>query len=63
MRAVLFWFAIALMLFAFLFPVFWVYLTSLKQPEDIFGAGLIFEPTFYNYRYLVEVRPSLNGTS
>ncbi|MCY3996048.1 MAG: carbohydrate ABC transporter permease [Rhodobacter sp.] len=60
MRAVLFWFAIALMLFAFLFPVFWVYLTSLKQPEDIFGAGLIFEPTFYNYRYLVEVRPSLN---
>ncbi len=60
MRAVLFWFAIALMLFAFLFPVFWVYLTSLKQPDDIFGAGLIFEPTFYNYRYLVEVRPSLN---
>jgi len=60
MRTVLFWFAISLMLFAFLFPVFWVYLTSLKQPDDIFGAGLIFEPTFYNYRYLVEVRPSLN---
>ncbi len=60
MRTVLFWFAVSLMLFAFLFPVFWVYLTSLKQPDDIFGAGLIFEPTFYNYRYLVEVRPSLN---
>jgi len=60
MRTVLFWFAISLMLFAFLFPVFWVYLTSLKQPDDIFGAGLIFEPTLYNYRYLVEVRPSLN---
>ncbi len=58
MRRVLFWLAIAFMLFAFLFPVFWVYITSFKGPEDIFGTGLVFEPTLYNYRYLIEVRPS-----
>ena len=57
LRRGLFWLAISLMLFAFLFPVFWVYVTSLKAPDDIFQAGLLFEPTLYNYRYLIEVRP------
>lgn len=59
MRRVFFWLAIATMLFSFLFPVFWVYVTSLKSPEDIFGAPFAFEPTFYNYQYLLEVRPSV----
>lgn len=60
MRRVFFWLAIALMLFAFLFPVFWIYVTSLKSPQDIFGTGLSFEPTFYNYQYLIEVRPAIS---
>lgn len=60
MRHVFFWLAVALMLFTFLFPVFWVYVTSFKSPEDIFGTGLFFEPTLYNYKYLIDVRPSLS---
>lgn len=59
-RSFAFWFAIAAILFAFTFPVFWVYVTSLKSPEDIFGTGLIFEPTIYNYDYIIHVRPAMS---
>ena len=59
MRRIIFWLVIALMLFTFLFPVFWVYITSLKSPEDIFNTGLIFKPTLYNYEYIIHVRPAM----
>ena len=54
-----FWVAIALILFSFLFPVFWVYVTSLKSGDDIFSTGMFFTPTFENYKYVLEVKPSL----
>jgi len=60
LRKTLFWLSIAIILFAFTFPVFWVYITSLKSPEDIFGTGLIFKPTLYNYEYIINVRPAIN---
>lgn len=59
-RRGMFWLAVGLVLFSFLFPVFWVYVTSFKSPQDVFGTGLVFTPTLHNYQYIVEVRPSLN---
>ena len=58
-RTFFFWIAIALILFSFLFPVFWVYVTSLKSGEDIFSTGMFFTPTLENYKYVLEVKPSL----
>jgi len=60
MRRVMFWVAIVIMLLVFLLPIAWVYVTSLKSPADIFRPDkLAFVPTFYNYKYIVTVRPSL----
>ena len=58
-RSFFFWVAIALILFSFLFPVFWVYVTSLKSGEDIFSTGMFFTPTLENYKYVLNVKPSL----
>lgn len=58
-RRILFWLSVMVMVFFFAFPIFWVYITSLKSSADIFGANPFrFIPTLENYRYLVEVRPS-----
>jgi multiple sugar transport system permease protein len=58
-KRVLFYFVIAIMLFGFVFPIFWVYVTSLKAPDDIFRPEkLLFEPTLYNYEYITNVKPS-----
>jgi|TARA_E500000178_G_C17037827_1_gene764436 multiple sugar transport system permease protein len=59
MRAIAFWIAVGLILFSFLFPVFWVYVTSLKSADDIWGTGLVFSPTLENYQYIMQVKPSL----
>ncbi|MBE0477769.1 carbohydrate ABC transporter permease [Candidatus Aerophobetes bacterium] len=60
MRRALFWFAVVIILVGFLWPIVWVYVTSLKSVADIFRPEkLVFSPTLYNYRYLVTVRPSI----
>ncbi len=59
MKRALFYLVIIIMLVGFLFPIFWVYVTSLKPPDDIFKPEkLIFKPTLYNYHYIASVRPS-----
>ncbi len=58
MKKFLFWLAVLLMVFAFIFPIVWVYITALKAPEDIFSENpFVFAPTLENFRYLIEVRP------
>ena len=60
MRRVCFWLAVALMVFIFIFPVVWIYVTALKSPADIFSDNpFIFTPTLENFNYLINVRPSL----
>lgn len=52
--------AICVIAFAFIFPIFWVYVTSFKAADDIFQADKIFfKPTLFNYKFLIETRPSL----
>ena len=60
-RRALFALAVAVMTIAFVFPIAWVYVTSLKSPAAILDSGSMFSfsPTLENYRYIVEVRPSL----
>ena len=60
MKRVLFWMAIFVVLLSFVFPIFWVYITSFKAPDDIFQADkILFKPTLFNYKFLVETRPSM----
>lgn len=60
MRRVFFWLTVALMVFIFIFPVVWIYVTALKAPADIFADNpFIFTPTLENFSYLINVRPSL----
>lgn len=59
MKRVFFYIIISIMLFGFLFPIAWVYVTSFKAPDDIFKPEkLLFTPTLYNYEYIANVRPS-----
>ena len=32
-----------------LFPIFWMFLTSLKQPRDAYSISLNFQPTLENF--------------
>jgi len=58
-RRFLFWLAVSLMVFVFIFPVLWIYVTAMKPPADIFSRNpFVFTPTFENFAYLVNVRPS-----
>lgn len=60
MKRAFFYLVILIMLIGFLFPIAWVYVTSFKPPHDIFKPDkILFEPTLYNYNYIVNVRPSL----
>jgi len=60
LKKVFFWIAICVIVFAFIFPIFWVYVTSFKAADDIFQADkILFKPTLFNYKFLVEIRPSL----
>jgi len=59
MRRVLFWFAVGLMVFVFVFPVLWIYVTALKAPDDIFSDNpFLFTPTLQNFDYIINVRPA-----
>ena len=44
------------LLIIFLFPIYWMISTSLKQPEDVLKRPpvFVFEPTLDNYRYAFE---------
>ena len=58
MKRLLFWFAVSIMVFFFVFPIFWVYVTALKAPDEIFSDNpFIFSPTLENFNYLLHVRP------
>ncbi len=60
MKKFLFWLSVGLMVFVFVFPVFWIYVTALKAPDDIFAENpFVFMPTLENFDYLINVRPSL----
>ncbi len=39
-----------IMVLLILFPVFYIFLTSLKRTADIYSGALLFEPVFSNYR-------------
>lgn len=61
MNRVLFWLAVSLMLFAFVFPIAWIYITALKSPEDIFSENpFVFSPTLDNFKYLIEFKPIIS---
>lgn len=60
MKRAFFWATIIIIVITFLFPIFWVYVTSFKAPDDIFKPDkVLFTPTLYNYKFIVDVRPSL----
>lgn len=63
MKRIAFWIATLAIIFTFLFPIFWVYLTSIKGPEDIFSLSFkklfIFPPTTENFVYLFAETPFL----
>ncbi len=56
LKRVLFWLALSAVLFFFLFPLFWLFVSSLKIPGDVtsvppkFIPFLQFQPTLSNYR-------------
>jgi len=60
MRTLLFWVVVVCILVFFLFPIIYVFMTALKEPAALFRpAEILFTPTLDNFRYLVDVRPSL----
>ncbi|MCB2191280.1 MAG: carbohydrate ABC transporter permease [Deltaproteobacteria bacterium] len=61
LKRLLFGICIAVLLFTFVFPIFYVYVTSFKGPDDIFAADkILFSPTLFNYKFIMETRPSLD---
>lgn len=60
MKRMLFWAVVVAILLLFVFPIIWVFLTSFKSAADLFRPEKIFfTPTLDNFRYLINVRPSL----
>jgi multiple sugar transport system permease protein len=55
----LYWVAIVLILFFFLFPLYWLFASSIKSPGDVtvlpprFVPFLQFQPTLDNYRHVL----------
>ncbi|MCP4400769.1 MAG: carbohydrate ABC transporter permease [bacterium] len=47
------------MLIGFVFPIFWVYVTSFKPNDAIFKTQFLFTPTLANYHRILVIRPSL----
>jgi multiple sugar transport system permease protein len=60
-KRIAFWMAAFVVLFAFVFPIFWVYLTSFKGKADIYSLEFIklflFSPTTFNYHHLFYKTP------
>ena len=56
---IVYWLAIAVVLFFFLFPLYWMFVSSLKSPADITQLPprvvpfLQFQPTLDNYRFVL----------
>jgi ABC-type glycerol-3-phosphate transport system permease component len=61
-RSVWIFFGITVVLLFFLFPIYWMLATSLKQPPDILTQPprWVFEPTLDNYRFVFERRNFLH---
>lgn len=67
---ILFWLATALVLFVFLFPLYWIFITAFKVRPDItqlpprFVPWVDFQPTLFNmHEVLVEMQVSQFGTA
>lgn len=58
-KRVLFWLLTVGIVFVFVFPIFWVYVTSLKTNDAIRSTSLAFAPTFENYVYLFKTRNAM----
>ncbi len=70
LRRILFWVAVVAVLFFFLFPLYWIFVTAFKQRPDItqlpprFIPWGQFQPTLFNFReVLVEMQASQFGTA
>ena len=63
MRRIAFWMVTFVILFVFIFPILWVYLTSIKGKVDIysleFSKQFIFSPTVDNFIHLFYKTPFL----
>lgn len=56
LKRTLFYILTILIVIAFVFPIFWVYVTSLKTNDAIRSTSLSFTPTLENYVYLFTTR-------
>ena len=56
MKKVVFWILIIVVVYFFVFPIFWVYLTSFKTNEAIRSTSMSFKPTVENYIFLFTTR-------
>ena len=70
LKRILFWLAVVVVLFFFLFPLYWIFITSVKQRPDItqlpprFIPGVQFQPTLFNFKeVLIEMQASQFGTA
>lgn len=60
MKRVIFWVGVAILLFVFIFPIAWIFVTSFKGPADIMvPTRLFFHPTLANYIYEFSKMPIL----
>jgi len=61
MKRVIFGLIVFFVLFVFVFPIFWIYITSLKQSQDIFYLSFTklfyFTPTLDNFHHLFTKTP------
>lgn len=61
--SLLFWLATLVILFVVIFPISWIYITSIKGSADIFSVSLkdlfVFTPTLDNFRHVFSQTPFL----
>ena len=55
-KRILFWIVLISVVFTFVFPILWVYVTSLKTNDAIRSTSLAFTPTVENYTFLFATR-------
>lgn len=62
-RSFLFWLATLVILFVVVFPISWIYITSIKGADDIFSVSLrdlfVFAPTWDNFNHVFSQTPFL----
>ena len=60
MRRVIFWSGVVIILFLFIFPIAWIFVTSFKgRPDIMVPTRLLFVPTLENYVYEFSKMPLL----